>query len=90
MIATMTKEGGAGIMKESINNFSSTSIEGVTKKGDVMHPAADMKGALAKLKEYSDGAVLECFPQSPGASSKNHWRPCEHRADPAARTRPPA
>lgn len=58
MMKAMTKaaDGDAGIIKESIGNFSTSSIEGVNKKGDVMLEAKDMPGCLAALKKMIEAA----------------------------------
>ena len=48
MISAMHKASdGTNVFKESMISFSSASIEGVTKKGDLMHAAKDMPGCLA-------------------------------------------
>ena len=57
MLSAMHKASdGTNVIKESMISYSTASIEGVTKKGDLMHAAKDMPDCLAALKKMIDAA----------------------------------
>jgi len=59
---------GTNIMKETAISYSSASVDGVTKKGDIMHAASDMPGCLAKLK-----AIVEAAAKAKKAKKVEKW-----------------
>ena len=70
MISAIGKvSGDTNVIKESMNTFSSSSMEGVTKKGDVTHPANDMPGAIASLKAHIETA----FGKAKKEKDKKKW-----------------
>jgi len=69
---------GTDIMKETMISYSSTSVDGVTKKGDLMHPASDMPGCVTKVKEMIEAAKAKAKKPEKAAKWEFRTSPHEH------------